>query len=98
MGLACAAQEWLARAVDPIRLRLILDESVLSRAVAAPDVMRAQLEHVIEAGSAAHVTIQVLRLGCQQRQLPALVRDPELRRAGRRRRGLRGGYPRAGAA
>ncbi len=56
---------------DPMRLRLILDESVLSRAVAAPDVMRAQLEHVIEAGSAPHVTIQVLRLGCQQRQLPA---------------------------
>ncbi|HEX6931090.1 MAG TPA: helix-turn-helix transcriptional regulator [Streptosporangiaceae bacterium] len=56
---------------EPMRLRLILDESVLSRAVATRDVMRAQLEHVIDAGSAPHVTIQVLRLGCQQRQLPA---------------------------
>lgn len=56
---------------DPMRLRLILDESVLSRAVAAPDVMRAQLEHVIDAGKAPHVTIQVLRLGCQQRPLPS---------------------------
>ena len=55
---------------DPIRLSLVLDESVLLRAVAGPDVMRAQLEYLIEAGSVPHVTIQVLRLGCQIRQLP----------------------------
>lgn len=55
---------------DPIRLRLVLDESVLLRAVAGPDVMRAQLEYLIEVGSGPHVTIQVLRLGCQIRRLP----------------------------
>ena len=55
---------------DPIRLRLVLDESVLLRAVAGPDVMRAQLEFLIETGSVPHVTIQVLRLRRQIRQLP----------------------------
>jgi transcriptional regulator with XRE-family HTH domain len=55
---------------DPIRLRLVLDESVLLRAVAEPSVMRAQMEHLIAAASVPHVTIQVLRLGCQVRPLP----------------------------
>jgi len=55
---------------DPVRLRLVLDESVLLRAVGEPVVMRAQLEHLIEAGSAPNVTIQVLRLCCRVRQLP----------------------------
>jgi transcriptional regulator with XRE-family HTH domain len=54
----------------PIRLRIVLDESVLLRAVAEPVVMRAQLEHLIEAGSAPNVTVQVLRLCCRVRQLP----------------------------
>ena len=55
---------------DPIRLRLVLDESVLLRAIAEPSVMRAQLEHLIDVGHAPHVSIQVLRLGCQIGQLP----------------------------
>lgn len=55
---------------DPISLRLVLDESVLLRAVAKPVVMRAQLEHLIEAGGVPHVTIRVLRLGCQIPRLP----------------------------
>lgn len=55
---------------DPMRLRLIMDESVLRRAVAAPDVMRAQFERIVDAGTAPGVTIQVLRLGGQHRQLP----------------------------
>ena len=59
------------RGGDPIRLMLILDESVLLRAVAPPPVMRAQLEYLIDVGSQPHVTIQVLRLGCEHRQLPA---------------------------
>jgi transcriptional regulator with XRE-family HTH domain len=56
---------------DPVRLRIVLDESVLLRAVAEPPVMRAQLEHLIEKGSAANITIQVLPLCCGVRQLPA---------------------------
>ena len=59
------------RGTDPIRLRLVLDESVLVRAVGEPEVMRAQLEHLIEAGSAPNVTVQVLPLASQHGQLPA---------------------------
>jgi len=55
---------------DPIRLRLVLDESVLLRAIAEPSVMRTQLEHLIDVGHAQHVSIQVLRLGSQIGQLP----------------------------
>jgi transcriptional regulator with XRE-family HTH domain len=59
------------RGTDPIRLRLVLDESVLVRAVGEPGVMRAQLEHLIEAGRAPNVTVQVLPLARQHRQLSA---------------------------
>jgi transcriptional regulator with XRE-family HTH domain len=55
---------------DPIRLRLVLDESVLLRAIAEPSVMRTQLEHLIDVGHTPHVSIQVLRLGSQIGQLP----------------------------
>ena len=70
VGVGMRRQEVLLGG-DPMRLRLILDESVLSRAVAAPAVMRSQLEHLIDASRALHVTIQVLRLRCPQRRLPA---------------------------
>jgi transcriptional regulator with XRE-family HTH domain len=55
---------------DPIRLRLVLDESVLLRAIAEPSVMRTQLGHLIDVGHAPHISIQVLRLGSQIGQLP----------------------------
>jgi len=55
---------------DPIRLSVVLDESVLLRAIAEPDVMRTQLEYLVEAGRAPHVSIQVLRLCGQIGQLP----------------------------
>ena len=54
-------QEVLQRS-DPIRLRLILDESVLLRSLGPVSLMREQLERLIDAGSQPMVTIQVLRL------------------------------------
>ncbi len=59
------------RGVEPIGLTLIVDESVLLRAVAPPSVMRSQLEYLIEVGSQPHVNIHVLPLGCEHRPLPA---------------------------
>jgi hypothetical protein len=59
------------RGSAPIRLELVLDESVLLRAVAPPDVMRAQLEHLAKLGREPNVTIQVLRLAGPTRQVPA---------------------------
>ncbi len=47
---------------EPIRLRLILDESSLLRLVGSPEVMNGQLEHLLEAGQRPAVTVQVLRL------------------------------------
>jgi transcriptional regulator with XRE-family HTH domain len=52
----------VARGDRPIPLRLILDEAVLLRSIGSPDVMRAQLARLIEAGSEPTVTIQVLTL------------------------------------
>ncbi|MCX5336779.1 helix-turn-helix transcriptional regulator [Streptomyces sp. NBC_00140] len=44
----------------PLRLWVVLDESVLRRVVASPDVMREQLEHLNALGTEPHVTVQVL--------------------------------------
>lgn len=57
------------RGSDPIQLHLVLDESVLLRWVGSPEVMRSQLEHLIEAGSRPSVMVQVLPLAGSQRVL-----------------------------
>jgi transcriptional regulator with XRE-family HTH domain len=57
--------------VDPIELRVLLDESVLLRSIGTPSIMRGQLDRLAEACSEPTVTIQVLRLGAPQR--PALA-------------------------
>ncbi|MFD7781474.1 helix-turn-helix domain-containing protein [Streptomyces sp. NPDC059753] len=44
----------------PLRLWVVLDESVLRRVVGSPDVMREQLEHLNALGAEPHVTVQVL--------------------------------------
>lgn len=61
----------VVRGSDPIQLRLVLDESVLLRSVGSPEVMRDQLEHLIEAGSHPTVVIQVLPLASTRRQVLA---------------------------
>ncbi len=56
---------------DPIQLRLILDESVLLRAIGPASVMREQLERLLAAGSQPTVTIQVLGLAAAERPVLA---------------------------
>jgi transcriptional regulator with XRE-family HTH domain len=51
------------RALDPLatlRLHAVLDESVLHRVVGGPAVMRAQLDHLLEAASSNVVTLAIL--------------------------------------
>jgi transcriptional regulator with XRE-family HTH domain len=50
----------LLTAPQPPRMWMIMDEAVLRRPVGGASVMRAQLRHLIEAGRAPHVTIQVV--------------------------------------
>jgi transcriptional regulator with XRE-family HTH domain len=45
---------------DPIELWLILDEAVIRRAMGAPELMRAQLNHLADASQWPNVTLQVL--------------------------------------
>ncbi|SDY20650.1 Helix-turn-helix domain-containing protein [Micromonospora pattaloongensis] len=45
---------------DPIDLRVVLDEAVLSRPVGGDAVMRAQLERLLEAAELPNVTLQIL--------------------------------------
>ncbi|GGV62649.1 helix-turn-helix transcriptional regulator [Streptomyces massasporeus] len=45
---------------SPLRLWVVLDESVLRRVVGSPDVMREQLEHLIALSAEPHVTVQLL--------------------------------------
>lgn len=52
-------QDILKRPTPPL-LWVILDESVLHRPIGSPEVMTAQLEHLIQAGQAARIGIQVL--------------------------------------
>lgn len=44
----------------PLRLWVVLDESVLRRVVGGPDIMREQLEHLNALGAEPHITVQVL--------------------------------------
>lgn len=61
-----ARQDVLKREPDPLRLCMILDESVLLRPVGGAKVMSAQLRHLIELAALPNVTVQVLPLdsGC----------------------------------
>jgi transcriptional regulator with XRE-family HTH domain len=48
----------------PLELWLILNEAVIRRPVGGPEVMRGQLERLLEASSWPNVTLQVLPLSC----------------------------------
>jgi transcriptional regulator with XRE-family HTH domain len=45
---------------DPLELRVVLDEAVVSRPVGGDEVMRAQLQRLVEAADLPNVTLQVL--------------------------------------
>ncbi|WP_327234413.1 helix-turn-helix domain-containing protein [Streptomyces sp. NBC_01317] len=53
-------QAVLHRTDSPLKFTAIINESVLHRQVGGPDVMRAQLAHIIEAASAPNVRVQVI--------------------------------------
>lgn len=45
---------------EPLRLTVVVDESVLLRVVGGPDVMAAQLRHLVELMALPHVVVRVL--------------------------------------
>jgi transcriptional regulator with XRE-family HTH domain len=53
-------QDRIAAEENPLRLWAVLDESALRRVVGSRQVMREQLEHLIEMSQLPHVTVQVL--------------------------------------
>lgn len=53
-------QELLTRGQDALRLWAVLDEAALHRQVGGRDVMRAQLEYLIELSKLAKVTLQIV--------------------------------------
>lgn len=55
-------QERLTSADDPLDLVAVIDEAVLRRQVGGPEVMRAQLAHLVEAAALDRVSLQVLPL------------------------------------
>jgi transcriptional regulator with XRE-family HTH domain len=59
VSLRVKRQEVLSRAGGP-RVWAVIDESALSRALGGLDVMRAQLEHLIEMAEMPHITLQVM--------------------------------------
>lgn len=62
VALRIGRQKILERATDPVRLWVILDESVLYRHRGTRDVMVEQLTHLVEAGEHPRMDVQVLPL------------------------------------
>ncbi|MDX3073901.1 helix-turn-helix domain-containing protein [Streptomyces sp. NPDC088354] len=54
------ARQAVLRGSPPLELWAVLDEAVLRRSVGGPEVMAAQLSHLVELGSLPHVHLQVL--------------------------------------
>jgi hypothetical protein len=65
------ARQGLLTRKDPPRLWAVVDEAALRRPVGNPEVMRTQLERLIEATRLPNVTLQVLRFGAGAH--PAMV-------------------------
>ncbi|MBL1104142.1 helix-turn-helix domain-containing protein [Streptomyces sp. 5-8] len=59
VALRMRRRELLARQAPP-RLWVVMDETVLRRPVGGPEVMRAQIDHLIEVGRLPHVTVQLM--------------------------------------
>jgi transcriptional regulator with XRE-family HTH domain len=64
-------QERLTSAEHPVELVAIVDESVLHRAIGGPDVLRAQLDHLIDRSQLPSVTLQVLPMASPCRAINA---------------------------
>jgi transcriptional regulator with XRE-family HTH domain len=55
-----ARQQRVTQSADPLNVWAVIDEAVLHRVVERPEVMVAQLEHLLELGELGNVSIQVL--------------------------------------
>ncbi|MBE1471362.1 helix-turn-helix domain-containing protein [Kibdelosporangium phytohabitans] len=55
-----ARQQATITAEKPCQLWAVMTEGVIRTAVGGPDVMRAQLQHILELGELPHVTIQIM--------------------------------------
>jgi transcriptional regulator with XRE-family HTH domain len=60
--LRCGRQEIFERVDDPVRLWVVLDESVLHRHRGSTHIMRGQLEHLLTMSERPRINIQVLPL------------------------------------
>ncbi|MDN3356105.1 helix-turn-helix transcriptional regulator [Actinomadura sp. DC4] len=59
-----AKRQMILTADDPVKLWLVLDEAAIRRIVGGPDVMRAQLQHLMElARTLPHLRLQVVPFG-----------------------------------
>lgn len=54
-------QEVLARKASPLRLHAIVSEATLMFEVGGPEVLRAQLDHIVNLARRPNITVQVLR-------------------------------------
>ncbi|WP_208036021.1 helix-turn-helix domain-containing protein [Streptomyces cyanogenus] len=59
VALRMRRQELLARPAPP-RLWVVMDETVLRRQVGGPEVMRAQIDHLVEVNRLPQVTVQLM--------------------------------------
>lgn len=60
--LARMARQRVLNRPNPLRYHVILDETVLTRPIGTPSVMRGQLAKLVDAAESDHITIQVLPL------------------------------------
>jgi len=57
---ARVSRQRLLSGPDPLHLHAVIDEAVVRRLTGGPDVMREQLERLLELGTYPNVTIQIL--------------------------------------
>ena len=62
VALRLRRQELLTRAAPP-RVWIVMDETVLRWPVGGPEVMRAQIDHLIAMNALPHVTLQIMPFG-----------------------------------
>ena len=74
----------------PLELLAVLDESVLRRRIASPDVMRRQLHHLIEVAKWPNVTLRVLPLNGE---IPIIMNSFDLMQFGDGRSELEASLP-----
>ncbi len=64
VALRMERQAVLTRGPDPLALWAVIDEAALRRPIGSPDIMRAQIRHLIEVADLPNVKIQVLPFAC----------------------------------